>query len=76
MGVCGSSNNKPAKTNIETSKLEIYLKKVFFTTELAKNRRQGQYNETEKQLLSMINQDLSKRMADTEVLKASTLLSH
>ncbi len=45
---------------------DIVIKKVYFTVELARDRRKGMYNKREKDLLNLIKQPENKRNKEDE----------
>lgn len=61
--------------NIDKNKLDILLKQVFFTAQLNKDRKKGQQNTREKELLNLVRQPANKRAKDNEYSKASAIVN-
>jgi len=75
----GNDNSKGKKAfkpkNIDKSKLDILIKQVFFTAQLNKDRRNGQKNSKEKELLALVREPANKRNKDNEYSKASAIVN-
>jgi len=61
--------------NIDKSKLDILIKQIFFTAQLNKDRKKGQQNVKEKELLALIREPTNKRSKDNEYSKASSAVN-
>lgn len=79
----GNDNHKPNNKGsvpvynkvIDKSKLDIQIKQIYFTAQLNKDRRRGQYNQREKELLNLIREPVQKRNRDNEYQKASAIVN-
>jgi hypothetical protein len=70
----GNETSKKKSKPIDKSKLDILLKQIFFTAQLNKDRRKGQQNSKEKELLALIREPANKRSKDNEYSKVK--ISH
>jgi hypothetical protein len=61
--------------NIDKSKLDILIKQIYFTAQLQKDRKKGQQNAKEKELLAFIREPVNKRNKDNEYSKASSAVN-
>jgi len=52
---------------------DVAIKQIFFTAQLNKDRRKGQQNAREKELLALVREPTNKRSKDNEYAKAQAL---
>jgi len=72
----GNDNSKQTQTfgqNIDKNKLDVTIKQIYFTAQLNKDRRKGQQNTREKELLALVREPTNKRSKDNEYAKAQAL---